>query len=122
MGDRYARWAPEAHVGMVPPWAEETYPHLTKRIIGPPRGHEVTGDIRAVEMLTGVEDGQPVVAAFLRIPREVAQRMADQDGGWVHLSTMSSVVFPFSMAAYVALDGPARPDRPGRPGGPKQVG
>lgn len=102
MTDEIAYHEPNARTTIVPKWAEETQPWLDKVVIGPPKGHEVTGDIRAVEMLMGEDDGQPVRQAFLRIPQEVAQRMADNDGGWVQMGMIANFVVPFYMTVYTA--------------------
>ena len=101
MSDERAEFEPNAWVTVVPAWAKATMPWAVPRVIGPPPGHDLTGDIRAVEML--IDDSGPrKFRGYLRIPRDVAQRMADGDGGWVEIAMWTPVLMPWSAIAFSA--------------------
>lgn len=103
MADRYAKPVGGTHTAMVPQWSKDVRPSAQALVVGPPPGHDVTGDIRAVEMLVDDSDGHRTFFGYVRISKEAAQAMADEDGGWVEIGFLTPRLMPWSHVEYVAL-------------------
>lgn len=80
----------------IPP--SEVFPGHERLVIGPPVGHDPTGDIRSIEALVAhtTDMGRCFRTRWLPTPREV-ERLAAGEPIWVTQWTQQMVVFDVAM-------------------------
>lgn len=74
---------------------DEIMPDHRRIVVAPPEGHDVTGDIRAVEMLVTLNEETPIYRARWVFDPEDIERIANGEPVWMSLWAH---VVPFDLA------------------------